>query len=56
VSYAGVAPVARESADKKRKDKCPRDCNVYLKFKWQVLSSTHEYVPPQLETERPFCR
>jgi len=56
VSYAGVVPVARESADKKRKDKCPRDCNVYLKFKWQVLSSTHEYVPPQLETERPFCR
>jgi transposase len=32
VSYAGVVPVARESADWKRKDKCPRDCNVYLKW------------------------
>jgi len=32
VSYAGVVPAARESADWKRKDKCPRDCNVYLKW------------------------
>jgi len=31
-SYAGVIPVARESADWKRKDKCPRDCNTYLKW------------------------
>jgi transposase len=31
-SYAGVVPVARESADWKRKDGCPRDCNVYLKW------------------------
>jgi transposase len=32
VSYAGLVPVARESADWKRKDRCPRDCNVYLKW------------------------
>ena len=32
VSYAGVVPRARESANWKRKDKCPRDCNVYLKW------------------------
>jgi len=31
-SYAGVVPVARESADWKRKDNCPRDCNTYLKW------------------------
>jgi transposase len=32
VSYAGLVPVARESADWKKKDRCPRDCNVYLKW------------------------
>jgi transposase len=32
VSYGGLVPVARESADWKRKDRCPRDCNVYLKW------------------------
>jgi transposase len=32
VSYAGLVPVARESADWKHKDRCPRDCNVYLKW------------------------
>src|SRR5207244_2891329 len=32
VSYAGVVPVARESANWKRKDKCPHDCNVYPKW------------------------
>jgi transposase len=32
VSYAGLVPVARESADWKRKDRCPRDCQVYLKW------------------------
>src|SRR2546427_7862305 len=32
VSYAGLVPVARESADWKRKDRCPRDCNMYLKW------------------------
>jgi transposase len=32
VSYAGLVPVALESADWKRKDRCPRDCNVYLKW------------------------
>ena len=31
-SYAGVVPLARESADWKRKDSCPRDCNTYLKW------------------------
>lgn len=32
VSYAGLVPVARESADWRRQDRCPRDCNVYLKW------------------------
>jgi len=32
VSYAGVVPSARETADWKGKGKCPRDCNVYLKW------------------------
>src|SRR6266478_10109203 len=32
VSYAGLVPAARESADWKRKDRCPRDCNMYLKW------------------------
>src|SRR5260370_15016696 len=32
VSYAGLVPAARESADWKRQDRCPRDCNVYLKW------------------------
>lgn len=31
-SYAGLVPVARESADWKRQDGCPWDCNVYLKW------------------------
>lgn len=44
VSYAGLVPVARESADWKRKDRCPRDCNVYLKWAYVEaanLISTH---------------
>ena len=32
VSYAGLVPAARESAGKKRKGKCPADCNTYLKW------------------------
>jgi transposase len=32
VSYAGLVPVARESADWKRQGRCPHDCNVYLKW------------------------
>jgi transposase len=32
VSYAGLAPAARESADWKKRDHCPRDCNVHLKW------------------------
>jgi len=31
-SYAGLVPAARESAGKKRKSKCPADCNCYLKW------------------------
>jgi transposase len=31
VSYAGLVPSARESAERKRQGRCPRDCNVYLK-------------------------
>jgi transposase len=32
VSYAGVVPSARESAERRRQGQCPRDCNVYLKW------------------------
>jgi transposase len=32
VSYAGLVPTARESAERKRQGKCPPDCNVYLKW------------------------
>ena len=32
VSYAGLVPSARESAERKRQGRCPRDCNVYLKW------------------------
>jgi transposase len=32
VSYAGLVPTAKESAKRKRKSQCPRDCNVYLKW------------------------
>jgi transposase len=32
VSYVGVVPTARESADWKHRDRCPRACNVYLKW------------------------
>src|SRR5947199_153951 len=32
VSYVGLVPVARESAEWKRQGRCPRDCNVYLKW------------------------
>ena len=32
VSYAGLVPAARESAGKKRRGKCPADCNTYMKW------------------------
>lgn len=31
-SYAGLVPGARESANWRRQDRCPPDCNVYLKW------------------------
>lgn len=31
-SYAGLVPVARESAGWRKQEGCPRDCNVYLKW------------------------
>lgn len=31
-SYAGLVQAARESAEHRGKEKCPRDCNVYLKW------------------------
>jgi hypothetical protein len=37
-----VVPTARESANWKRKDKCPRDCNVYLKYlKWAYVEAAN---------------
>jgi transposase len=45
-SYAGLVPAARESAGKKRKGKCPADCNTYLKWAFieagNVVSRFHE--------------
>jgi transposase len=32
VSYAGLVPTARESAQRKRRSRCPEDCNVYLRW------------------------
>ena len=31
-SYAGLVPAARESAGRKRRGKCPADCNSYLRW------------------------
>ena len=31
-SYSGLVPSARESAERKRQGKCPRDSNLYLKW------------------------
>jgi transposase len=49
VSYAGLVPAARESAGKKRKGKCPADCNTYLKWAFveaaNVISVHHENWP-----------
>ena len=48
VSYAGLVPVARESADWKYKDSCPRDCNQYLKWAYVEaanLIATHRNQP-----------
>jgi transposase len=46
VSYAGLVPAARESAGKKRKGKCPADCNTYLKWAFveaaNVISIHHK--------------
>lgn len=47
VSYAGLVPAARESAGKKRKGKCPADCNTYLKWAFveaaNVISVHHHH-------------
>jgi transposase len=39
VSYAGLVPSARESAERKRPGQCPRDCNVYLK--WALVEAAN---------------
>jgi transposase len=48
-SYAGLVPAARESAGKKRKGKCPADCNTYLKWAFieagNVVSLHHHQWP-----------
>jgi len=49
-SYAGLVPAARESADWKKQDRCPRDCNVYLKWAYVEaanLISTHRKQWPE---------
>jgi transposase len=45
VSYAGLVPSARESAERKRAGRCPRDCNVYLK--WAFLEAANLIVCKQ---------
>lgn len=48
-SYAGLVPVARESAGKKRRAQCPRDCNTYLKWAFveaaNVIATVHKKWP-----------
>lgn len=48
-SYAGLVPAARESAGRKRKGKCPADCNTYLKWAFveaaNVVSMHYEKWP-----------
>lgn len=59
VSYAGLVPVARESADWKRKDRCPRDCNVYLKWAYVEaanLISIHRRRWPQRHVAQLYER
>lgn len=54
-SYAGVVPAARESAHKKRRGKCPADCNTYLKWAFveagNVVSLHHKKWP-----DRPLAQ
>jgi transposase len=49
VSYAGVVPSARESAERKRQGQCPRDCNVYLKWAFveaaNLIASKQQHWP-----------
>jgi transposase len=49
VSYAGLVPVARESAGRKRLAKCPADCNTYLKWAFveaaNVIAVHHQSWP-----------
>jgi transposase len=48
-SYAGLVPVARESAGKKRRGQCPPDCNTYLKWAFveaaNVVARYHQKWP-----------
>jgi len=39
VSYAGLVTERRESAERKRQGRCPRDCNVYLK--WALVEAAN---------------
>jgi transposase len=58
-SYAGLVPVARESADWKKKDRCPRDCNVYLKWAYVEaanLISVHRRKWPERHAVRLYER
>jgi transposase len=59
VSYAGLAPVARESADWKRQGRCPRDCNVYLKWAYVEaanLTCTHRNKWPERHVTQLYAR
>jgi transposase len=51
VSYAGLVPSARESAERKRQGGCPRDCNVYLKWAFveagNLIACKQKYWPEQ---------
>jgi transposase len=58
-SYAGLVPAARESAGRKRKGKCPADCNTYLK--WAFIEagnvvSMHAHQWPQRHVAQLYER
>jgi transposase len=58
-SYCGLVPVAIESADWKRKGRCPQACNNYLKWAYVEaanLISAHRHRWPERHVVRLFDR
>jgi transposase len=58
-SYAGVVQTAQESGESKRAGRCPRDCNVYLKWAYVEaanLISIHRKRWPERHVSRLYER